>query len=127
MFKVLIVDDSPSIHRFIANCLKSFDKKKVVSVFDGVEALELLGRDRDFDVILLDWEMPRLNGPDTLKKLNNLSYQIPVVMMTTKNSPFDIVRMLTAGTAEYAMKPFTEEILIEKIERVCGAKGAHAG
>jgi len=99
---------------------------QTTSVFDGQEALTLLKTKPDFDLILLDWEMPNLNGPSTFSKLLESGYKIPVIMMTTKNAAEDIQKMLEMGVAEYLMKPFTIDILFEKIEYVTGKSFPYA-
>ena len=76
--------------------------------------------DSKFDLILLDWEMPVLNGPGTFSEFKKMELKIPVVMMTTKNASEDIQTMLNMGVAEYLLKPFTIDILFEKIEFATG-------
>lgn len=120
MFKVLIIDDTKSVHAFVKCLLAKSQGIAVTSVYNGIEALELINKDKAFDLILLDWEMPVLNGPETLKKIKSTALEIPVIMMTTKNKPEDIQKMLEAGASEYLMKPFTIDILFEKIEFVSG-------
>ena len=68
----------------------------------------------------MDWEMPVLNGLDTLSELKKKGVSIPVLIMTTKNSPEDIAQMLDRGASEYLMKPFTIDILFYKIELCTG-------
>ena len=120
MLKILIVDDTKSVHAFVKSLLSKASGIEVSSVFNGAEAVELLKNNSSFDLILLDWEMPILNGPDTFASFKSLGFQIPTIMMTTKNKPEDIERMLLMGVSEYLMKPFTIDILFEKIEFVTG-------
>ena len=116
MFKILIVDDSKTIHAFAKHLLSKSKEVCTESAMDGEQAIQLLEKDPSFDLILLDWEMPVLNGPETLKKLKSIGCKVPVVMMTTKDKPEEIAEMLALGAAEYLMKPFTVDILFEKIE-----------
>jgi two-component system chemotaxis response regulator CheY len=120
MFKILIIDDTKSVHAFVGALLSKSKEVKFTGVFDGAQALELLKKNSDFDLILLDWEMPVLNGPNTFKEIKKMNLKAPTVMMTTKNAPEDIAMMLEMGVAEYLMKPFTIDILFEKIEAVSG-------
>lgn len=126
MFRVLIVDDTKSVHAFLKSLLAKCPEVETISVFDGQQAVALLQEQRNFDLILLDWEMPNLNGPAAFKEFVNLRLCIPTMMMTTKNEPEDIQQMLGMGVAEYLMKPFTLDILLEKINYVCGKNLAHA-
>ncbi len=120
MFRVLIVDDTKSIHAYVKHLLSKNKTIKIESVFNGSEALAFLKKDSAFDLILLDWEMPLINGPETLLALKRHSISIPVVMMTTKNSMADIQKAMTLGASEYLMKPFTEDILFERLHMVTG-------
>lgn len=119
MLNILVVDDSKSVHAFIRECfLKT--QHVLTDTFDGQMALQCLEAGNKFDLILLDWEMPILTGPETFDEIRKRKIQTPVVMMTTRNSMEDISRMITAGVNEYAMKPFTRDILFEKIESALG-------
>lgn len=126
MFRILIVDDSKSVHAFVTSLLSHSTEINTHSVFDGSEALLVLKDTQHYDLILLDWEMPVLNGPLTFQKILDLHIKIPVIMMTTKNNPDDIIRMLNMGVSEYLMKPFTVDILFEKISLVMGKAIAYA-
>ena len=123
--RILIVDDSKSVHNFCAELFKKAKGVELVSAFDGDEAVAALMTEGPFDVVLLDWEMPKKPGPQTLADIKARGIQVPVVMMTTKNSPDDIMKMLQAGAAEYLMKPFTADILFEKIAYACGRPLSH--
>lgn len=120
MPRILIVDDTKSVHAFVRALLSKSKTITTESVYDGVQALERLKQKNDFDIIFLDWEMPNLNGPDTLQKIKSLGISTPVLMMTSKNSPEDIARVLELGASEYLMKPFTVDILFEKMSFVLG-------
>ncbi len=120
MFRVLIVDDTRSVHAFVKNFLLKSDEVRVSSVFNGAEAIDALKGKEEFDLILLDWEMPVLNGPDTFQLIKTMNIKASTIMMTTKNDPEDIKKMFDLGVAEYLMKPFTIDILFQKIEWVSG-------
>lgn len=120
MYRILIVDDTKSVHAFVKHLLSKNREIKTESVFNGSEALVFLKKDSAFDAILLDWEMPLINGPETLQSLKRHGISIPVMMMTTKNSLTDIQTAMSLGASEYIMKPFTEDILIEKLSLVTG-------
>jgi DNA-binding response OmpR family regulator len=69
--------------------------------------------------------MPTLTGPQTFQQFKNKNIRIPIIMMSKKNSPEDIQQILQMGITEYIMKPFTTDILLEKIEFVTGKKLRH--
>lgn len=116
--RILLVDDSNSIAMVVGNMLEElgfmFERAK-----DGQDAVRILSADKDFDLILLDWNMPNMDGEGFLRynKTNNL-YSIPTVMMTTESKPEKIMLALELGAVEYIMKPFTPDILIAKINLV---------
>ena len=119
-FKILCVDDSKSIHAFLQECLVPITES-IDHVYNGQEAVDLLkGNLNAFDVIILDWEMPIKDGPTTFKELKALGLKTPVFMLTSKNNPSDIMQMVEAGVTEYMMKPFTADIVIEKIQQLLG-------
>jgi CheY-like chemotaxis protein len=126
MFKVLIVDDTKSVHAFVKSLLLKSPEIEISSVFNGGEAVELLKKQGNFDLILLDWEMPVLNGPETYQAFKAMNLKIPTIMMTTKNDPEDILRMFSLGVDEYLMKPFTIDILFQKMEWVSGRAFSYA-
>ncbi len=126
MFKILIVDDTKTVHAFVKNFLLKCKDIEVTSVFDGQQAVETMKSNNTFDLVLLDWEMPRLTGPETFAEFLKMGIKTPTVMMTTKNAPEDIQKMLEMGVSEYLMKPFTCDILFEKIEFVSGRSFNHA-
>ncbi len=125
MLKILLVDDTKSVHAFVKSLLMKSNQIQTTSVFNGQEALELLKTQKTFDLILLDWEMPVLDGPSTFSAFKQLGIKIPTIMMTTRNSFEDISKMLNMGAAEYLMKPFTVDIIFEKINAVTGQDVAY--
>ncbi len=126
MFRILIVDDSKAIHTFVRDMLSANPEIETYSVYDGTQAISLLGTQKNFDLVLLDWEMPNLDGPGTFPQIRKLLPTTPVLMMTSKNTTEDITYMLEMGVAEYLMKPFTSDILFEKIEFVTGRNMSRA-
>jgi len=86
---------------------------------DGEEALNYLDFFyKDYDLITLDWSMPKLNGFEVLKKLKELKLNIPVLMITTENQRDQIIRALLEGATGYVTKPFNSETLVKKTNEV---------
>ena len=113
MKKILIVDDTRTVHNFIKSITKDEDLS-FSHAFNGKEALELIKKE-ELDLVLLDWEMPVMNGPETLKEIVAQHPDLPVIMMTTKNSYENVRDMMDMGACEYIMKPFTKDVFMEKI------------
>jgi two-component system chemotaxis response regulator CheY len=116
--KILIVDDSKLIHAAVGKMIQELGHE-VFSVYDGEEAVELLKKENNIDLILLDWNMERMNGIDFLKmNFDEKFYENIVIMMTTENDPSKIMEALDFGATEYVMKPFTKDILDSKLKEV---------
>jgi two-component system chemotaxis response regulator CheY len=88
----------------------------------GIEALERLDESRDLpDVMLVDWNMPEMNGLELIRAVRGDAThperrEIPIVMVTTESEMSQMVRALAAGASEYVMKPFTREVILEKLD-----------
>jgi two-component system, chemotaxis family, chemotaxis protein CheY len=121
--KVLIVDDSKPILMMVSQMLEELGHE-VITAFDGVNAYEVIAGNTGIDLVLLDWNMPNMNGLEFLKK-NSLEkvFDIPIFMMTTEKSPEKIQQALENGVADYIMKPFTPDILENKIEMLIELAG----
>jgi len=118
----LSIDDSRAVHSFITHC---FDGKMVEleHAYNGKEGLsKIIENQGKYDLVLLDWEMPVMSGPETLEELSRQGLQVPVIMLTSRNDVSDISSALEKGALDYVMKPFTPEILLEKIEQVINTK-----
>lgn len=117
---ILSIDDSRAVHAFIDRSLQGTGWK-VIHAHSGKEGLDSLAASGGaVKLILLDWEMPDLSGPEVLKRIRAQGIETPVVMLTSKNTISDMQAVMDAGASEYIMKPFTPEILIEKIRATLG-------
>ncbi len=115
--RVLIVDDSRAMRAVIRGILVSAGYT-AVEAQHGRDALVQLEAHGPFDVALLDWNMPEMTGFELLQTLRaDPRYQhMPIVMVTTEIELSQMTRALEAGANEYVMKPFTPEVLLEKLE-----------
>jgi two-component system, chemotaxis family, chemotaxis protein CheY len=113
--RALIVDDS----RFVRGFLRSMLEQRGIAcdeAADGRAALELLHGDMSFDLALVDWNMPVMNGLEMLRQLRADGFSdLKVMMVTTEAEDDYIVRALEAGADEYLMKPFDDKALDEKL------------
>lgn len=118
--KILSIDDSKAVHAFLKECLKD-SGHQLTTAPSGEEGLKVLAdSNNQFDLIFLDWEMPGLTGPEVLDKIKSMGIKTPVIMLTSKNDMTDIAGMLDKGASEYVLKPFTRDIILEKIASVFG-------
>ncbi|HZZ85971.1 MAG TPA: response regulator [Anaeromyxobacteraceae bacterium] len=121
--KVLVVDDSNLIHRMFDMMLRQY---QLVHARDGREGLERLAEQKDFGVILLDINMPRMNGLEFLGavKADPALAGIPVVIITTEGTEDDTRRGMEAGAAAYVRKPFRNEEVLGVINRLTASPAA---
>lgn len=122
--KVLIVDDSRPIRKIMGNMLKKMGLETYEAAH-GKEALEQLDAHPEIELLMLDWNMPEMNGIELLEAMKKRDGDAPrptIVMVTTENEMSKIVHAMTKGANEYIMKPFTKEILEEKLG-ILGIRG----
>lgn len=115
----LIVDDSRATRRLIARMLDGIGIESTEAE-NGRDALERLRDIETPDVILVDWNMPEMDGLTLIKTLRaERAYdRLPVLMVTSETEPAYIVRALAAGADEYTMKPFTADGIAEKLRLI---------
>ncbi|MGA3346074.1 MAG: response regulator [Terracidiphilus sp.] len=120
MSKVLIVDDSRTIRTIIRRILIGLGYE-VCEAGNGIEALQVIEAERaEVKLVLADWNMPEMNGFELLQRLRQDSSlsSMKIIMVTTETEMDHMASALEAGADEYVMKPFTKEILVEKLEYV---------
>lgn len=120
--KILSADDSAMIRKVIRGAVEMIGHE-LLEAKDGQEALEILERwHSEIGLILLDWNMPRLDGLSVLKKIQaDPRYKsIPVMMVTTEIERTRVVEAVEAGARNYLMKPFTQADLVAKISETLG-------
>jgi len=121
--KILIVDDAKTMRTIIKNVLKKlgFSDENFLEAGDGEEALKILEENADdVKIIFLDWNMPKMNGFEFLKKVrSNPKYNhIKIVMVTTETKKENVIAALKAGANNYIAKPFTPQVLKQKLEQM---------
>lgn len=114
--RALIVDDSKMVRMILSKHLKEL-QFEVLEAGDGQEAIERLYHGEQVDLMLVDWNMPVMDGYELLcaVRANVLLSHIKIMMVTTESSMEQVQKALTAGANEYLMKPFTKELLQEKL------------
>jgi two-component system, chemotaxis family, chemotaxis protein CheY len=114
--RALVVDDSRTVRIIVGNILREIGIE-VVEAGNGLEALEQIQRDPDLELMLLDWNMPELNGFDLLRAVRaQRAYDgLRILMVTSESQSDQVVRALGAGANEYLMKPFNKDLLVAKL------------
>jgi two-component system, chemotaxis family, chemotaxis protein CheY len=118
MAKALVVDDSKAVRMILARTLRELGHE-VIEATNGQEALDVIAAEKTaISLILADWNMPGMTGFDLLKRLreNPALASLAIVMVTTETELDHMAAALEAGANEYVMKPFTKEILVEKLQ-----------
>jgi two-component system chemotaxis response regulator CheY len=116
---VLVVDDSPTMRRIIKNTLDRIGFTQSIEAEHGKQALEMLANN-PVELLLTDWNMPVMNGLELVGEVRKMDKykKLPVLMITTRGMKEDVVQAVHAGVNNYVVKPFTPEILEEKIGKV---------
>ncbi len=117
--RFLVVDDSPTMRRIVINALKNIGYTNIVEAEDGKDALAKLYAEK-IDFIITDWNMPNMTGLELIKAIRsdpNFA-DIPILMVTTRAMKEDVLEALQARVNNYIVKPFTPQILKEKIEQI---------
>jgi len=119
--KILVVDDFATMRKIIKNLLGQLGFKNVHEADDGATALAILKKDH-FDLIICDWNMPKMSGLELLKTTRGMEdyKKTPFVMVTAEANKNNIVAAIQAGANDYIVKPFNANTLQEKIKKMCG-------
>ena len=116
----LIIDDSRAMRRILRQIVEPLGFR-ILEAGDGQEGLERLEQYHpDVELTLVDWNMPVMNGLEFVKAVrgDDQYQQMKIAMVTTETEPAQMARALMAGVDEFVMKPFTTEILIEKLKLI---------
>lgn len=114
--KALVVDDSRAMRTILVRMLRGIGYE-VFEAENGHDAIEILRAESPLKLVLVDWNMPVMNGIDFIRavRIELGERNLPIMMVTTESETNQVVRALAAGANEYLMKPFTESGLIEKL------------
>ncbi|MEA3486123.1 MAG: chemotaxis response regulator CheY [Thermodesulfobacteriota bacterium] len=117
--KILVVDDFATMRKIIKNLLKQAGYQNIVEAEDGGAALKTL-QSQKVDFIISDWNMPNMNGLEFLTAVRTDSElsSLPFLMVTAEALQENVVQAVKAGVSNYIVKPFTAEVLNEKIEKI---------
>lgn len=122
--RVLIVDDSRAIRLMVSRIMGELGFTATEAA-DGRAALAQLAAGPRPDLVLVDWNMPVMNGLEFVQAVRGMPEYaaLPLVMVTTETEMSQVVRALEAGANEYVMKPFSRDVIREKLELLALAQG----
>lgn len=117
--KVLVVDDFATMRRIVTNLLNNIGFTRIEEAEDGIEGFDK-AKSGEFDLIISDWNMPRLDGLEMVKQIRSLESgkKIPILMVTAESKREQIIAAAQAGVNGYIVKPFNEKTLREKLEKI---------
>ena len=120
--KLLVVDDSSTMRRIIKNTLARLGYKDILEGEDGVQGWAQMDKNPDIDMLITDWNMPEMNGLELVKKVRADARfkDTPIIMVTTEGGKSEVITALKAGVNNYIVKPFTPQVLKEKLGAVMG-------
>ncbi|MCG6534599.1 MAG: response regulator [Syntrophales bacterium LBB04] len=122
--KILVVDDFATMRKVVRNLLKQAGFENVVEADDGVNALKVL-KGGKIDFIISDWNMPNMTGIDLLRavRADGELNKTPFLMVTAEALQDNVIEAVKAGVSNYIVKPFTAEVLNEKITKIMEKMG----
>jgi two-component system chemotaxis response regulator CheY len=122
--RFLVVDDSATMRRIVVNTLRRLGYAETVEAADGQEALALF--DETVTCVITDWNMPLMNGAELAKALRKRSAgaHVPILMATSRSTREDIVTAIEVGVSNYVVKPFTPQVLKDKLDILLAPPGA---
>jgi two-component system chemotaxis response regulator CheY len=117
--KILVVDDFATMRKVIRNLLKQVGYLNIIEAEDGVVALRLL-KSQKIALVISDWNMPNMTGLDLLKavRADEELKKTPFLMVTAEALQDNVIAAVKAGVNNYIVKPFTAEVLNEKITKI---------
>ncbi|MFO1041494.1 MAG: response regulator [Planctomycetaceae bacterium] len=117
--RALIIDDSRAMRRILRGIVEPMGFE-VSEAGNGRQGLEQLNQLQDVELVLVDWNMPEMNGLEFVQAVrsDDSRRDLKLVMVTTETEPAKMARAMMAGVDEFVMKPFTQDILVDKLRLI---------
>ncbi|MBI5098485.1 MAG: chemotaxis response regulator CheY [Nitrospirae bacterium] len=117
--KILVVDDFSTMRRIVKNLLKQLGYENIEEAEDGAQAYSKL-KNGGYGFVVSDWNMPNMDGLDLLKKVRSDPElkDLPILMVTAEAEKEKVITAIQAGVNNYIVKPFTGEVLKEKMDKI---------
>jgi len=114
--RALVIDDSRAIRLILGQILRALNFE-IIEAGHGLEALERLKESGPLDLALVDWNMPEMNGYEFVCEVrkDDQYKDMKLMMVTTETEMAQVIKALEAGANEYVMKPFTKDMIVEKL------------
>jgi two-component system chemotaxis response regulator CheY len=118
---VLVADDSGTMRKIIIRSLNALGISSVTEAGDGAQAVAMF-RPGAFDLVLTDWNMPGKSGVEVIREIRAQDAAVPIIMITTEAEKARVLQAIQAGVTDYLVKPFTAEMLREKLNKHVAAE-----
>jgi len=117
--RILVVDDFSTMRRIVKNLLKQLGYENIDEAEDGAQAYSKL-KNGGYGFVVSDWNMPNMDGLDLLKKVRSDPElkDLPILMVTAEAEKEKVITAIQAGVNNYIVKPFTGEVLKEKMDKI---------
>lgn len=123
--KILLVDDSRTMRNIQKKSLEILGPMEVSEAGDGVEALSVIAASGGgFSFIMVDWNMPNMDGITLVRKIRETDKKTPLIMATTEAEKTRVIEALKAGVNNYVVKPFTPDMLVERVKQTLAKAAA---
>ena len=116
--RVLLVDDSRTMRNIQKKILTQLGACEFSEASDGLEALSAIAATpQGFDIILVDWNMPNMDGHSLVLRVREKDKKTPLVMVTTEAEKSRVIEAIKAGANNYVIKPFTPDALMDRVKQ----------
>jgi len=112
--RIMLIDDSKTMRSIQKNILAQLGFKEIEEASDGQDAMSKVGAFRP-ELILCDWNMPNMDGITFVKTYRGQGNKTPIIMVTTESEKTRVVEAIKAGVSNYIVKPFTPEMLSQRV------------
>lgn len=123
--KILLVDDSKTMRNIQKGILNQMGYTEIEEACDGLDALSKVGGFKP-DLMLVDWNMPNMDGLTFVKEYRAKGPKVPILMVTTEAEKSRVIEAIKAGVNNYVVKPFTPDVLQQRIQETLAKSGAAA-
>lgn len=114
----LVVDDSSVMRKVLTGALSRVSIEEVDEASDGQEAVNLVADGNEYDVILMDWNMPNMTGIEAVKAIRGSGDLTPIIMVTTEAEKERVIEAVKSGANSYIIKPFSPQGIVAKLQEV---------
>lgn len=112
--KIMLIDDSKTMRNIQKSVLTQLGYTQLAEACDGQDALSKVGAFQP-DLILVDWNMPNMDGLSFVKAFRQTNKATPLIMVTTESEKARVIEAIKAGVNNYVVKPFTPDLLSQRI------------